>query len=78
MSQFAIVYMVNPSFHVNKVFREQYYKCLREAFNQSTMTGKKMLLKKNICIFALVIFNENRKNNVTIMYRVFRCVLYLS
>ena len=33
MSQFEIGYMVNPTLHVNKVFREQVDECLRETFH---------------------------------------------
>ena len=33
INQFEIVYMINPSIHVNKVFREKVEKFLRATFN---------------------------------------------
>ena len=46
---FAIVYMVNPILHVNKVLREQVDTCLRENFHRSTMTGMKLFKNKYVC-----------------------------
>ena len=47
-NQFAIRYMTNPTLHVNKVFRNQVLKLLKETFHQSTMKGIRMLREKRI------------------------------
>ena len=36
-NQFAIGYMINPSLHTNRVFREQVEKLLRAKFHENTM-----------------------------------------
>ena len=69
--------MVNPTLNVNKVFREQAYKCLRNTFNQGTMTGISNVPKiNNTYIIGLVIFYENRTTNPIKLYKLLRCVLY--
>ena len=46
--QFAIGYMINPSLHFNKVFREKVQKCLGCSFPIKKMkTIKNCLMKKN-------------------------------
>ena len=45
-NQFATGYMVNPTLHVNKVFREQVDNRLGKKFNQNTMTGVRNFLKE--------------------------------
>ena len=62
ISQFAIGYMVNPTIHVNKVFREQVEKFLRSTFHQNIMEGiKSVTIKNYIYIISLIMF-YNTKN----------------
>ena len=46
MNRFAIVYMVNPKLYVNKLLREQVYKCLKEIFHPINMSGIINVMKK--------------------------------
>ena len=48
IKQFKIGYMINPTLNVNKVFRYQVEKWVKEKFHQSTMKGKKMIKEKRI------------------------------
>ena len=61
-NQFEIGYMTNPTLNVNKVFRYQAEKCLKDKFHQSNMKGIKMLHDllaiKNKRIYQLVSFYE--------------------
>ena len=77
INQFAIGYMIDPKFHVNKVFRDQVEKCLRATFHQNTMKGMKyVLIKNDTCVIVLVIFYETKTKNPIKVYRVLSCVLY--
>ena len=38
--------MINPTLHVNKVFREQVEKCLRATFNENAMKNIKRYYEK--------------------------------
>ena len=40
--------MINPTLHVNKVFREQVGKCLIATFHKNTMEGIRNVMKKSI------------------------------
>ena len=46
MNQSEIGYMINPTLHVNKVFRYQVEKFLKETFHQSTMTAIRNVTRK--------------------------------
>ena len=39
MNQFPIIYMINPRLNVNKVFRDQVEKFLKEKFHIGNMSG---------------------------------------
>ena len=55
-----IDYMINPSLHINKLFREQFERCLSAAFHEKTInTIKDSLKDKNKCVMALIMFYEN-------------------
>ena len=61
--------MINPSLHVNKVFREQVKKWLNATFHEETMeTIRDVLKKKNSCVIALIIFYENKGVKTRKMY----------
>ena len=60
INQFEIGYMINPALNVNKVLREKVVKCLSDTYNENTMENiRGCLKKKNICVIALIMFNEN-------------------
>ena len=42
INQISIGYIINPTLHVNKVFRNEVKKFLKETFHQSTMKGIKV------------------------------------
>ena len=52
-------------------------KCSKEAFNSSTQTGIKSVIKKeNTCVIAIVVFYETRTTNPMKVCRVLSCVVY--
>ena len=54
--------MINPTLHVNKVFRYQVEKFLKETFHQSTMTAiRNVTRKKDTCVIALVMFYDTKR-----------------
>ena len=56
--------MVNPTLHVNKVFREQVEKCLRSTFRQNTMKAVKSIMrKKDTSVIVIIMFYETKTNN---------------
>ena len=64
MIQSEIGYMINPSLHINKVFREQVEKCLRATFHPNTMEIiRNFTRKKDTCIIAIIIFYESKTKN---------------
>ena len=46
INRFAIGYMINPTLHVNKVFRKQVVICLKGTFYKNTTEGIKILWVK--------------------------------
>ena len=61
--QFAIGYMINPSLHINRVFREQVQKCPGWNFPMKTMKNiRDFLLKKNTSVMALIMIYEKVEN----------------
>ena len=68
--------MVNPTLSVNKVFREQVEKFLKNKFRPSTMSGIRNVMKKHMCVVALVIIYENRTINPIKWFMVLGCVVY--
>ena len=59
INQFAIVYIINPSLHINKVFIEQVEKCLRATYRENTMYNIiDVMRKKDTCVISLMMFYE--------------------
>ena len=49
--------MINPTLHVNKVFKEQVKTIVRTKFNQNTMEYiKNVMRKKDTCVISLIMF----------------------
>ena len=72
---FAIIYMVNPTFHVNKSFKEK----VENAWMIRLVQPHNLLLKmlrNPPCVFELVIFYETRNKNAMKYFRLLSCVMY--
>ena len=64
MNQFEIGYMINPPLYVNKFFREQVEKCLRDTFHENKMENIRHFMKnKDTCVIALIMFYESKRKN---------------
>ena len=64
INQFAIGYMINPTLHSNKAFREQVEKWLIVKFHQNTMVGiQNVMRRKDTCVITLMIFYESLKKS---------------
>ena len=62
INQFAIGYMINPSLKFNNEFITQVVKFLVVSFSISTMkTIKKIMMKKNTSVMALIMIYENNR-----------------
>ena len=49
--------MINPSLHINKVFREQVEKFLRATFHENTIDNIIYVMRnKDTCVFDLKIY----------------------
>ena len=75
INQFSIGYIINPTLHVDKVFRDQVGKFPK--INISSRWHERYIIfmrKKDTCIIPLVMFYETKKP--TKVYRVLSCVLY--
>ena len=60
INKFSIGCMINPSFHINRVFREQFEKFLSATFHVNKMKTIICCLKnKNTCVIALIMFYDN-------------------
>ena len=76
INQFAIEYMINPTIHANKVFRDKVEKYSRGKFHQKTMELiRNVMRKKDTCVISLVIFYETRTKIPIKVYRALICVL---
>ena len=61
INSFVIGYMINPSLHINKVFREQVENFLRATFHENTMETVRGVLKdKYTRVIALIFFYDNK------------------
>ena len=61
MNQFAIDYMIKPTLHVNKLFREQVEKLLRATFHPNAMENIRYVMRqKDTYVIALIIFFERK------------------
>ena len=75
----VIDYMINPTLHVNKVFRGQVEKFLRATFHPNTMEIIINIMRnKDTCVIALIIFYESKTKNPIKVYRLLSYVLYYS
>ena len=75
--QLAIGYMINPSLHINKMFKTQVEKCLGCSFSIETMhTIKKFPMKKNTSVMVLIIIYETVGMSIKSVYIVLSCVVY--
>ena len=68
--------MINPSLHINKVFREQVENFLKSTFHENIMEPIRGVMKNNdTYVIALIIFmrikEQNQKNFIVTI-----CVLY--
>ena len=69
--------MINPSIHLNKIFRTQIEKCLGCSFSNLTMTTiKKFLTKKNTYIMELIKIYENIGKDTKPVYIVLSSIVY--
>ena len=77
INQFSIGYMINPSLHVNRVFREKIEKSLRATFHENTMENiRDVIQKKDICNITQIMFYGVKGGESIKLYRVLSCVLY--
>ena len=75
-NQFAIVYMINHSRHINKVFREQVEICLRSTFYENTIENIRYVMKnKDTCVITLFVLMRVKGKPISV-YRVLSCDLY--
>ena len=65
-NQFSVEYIINPTLHVNKMFREKVDKWLRGKIHKITMSGIKMLWEKK---YAHWIGHSKLK---TLIYNIFK------
>ena len=71
VNQFEIGYMINPSLHINNIFRTQVQKCSGCSFYTETMkTIKNCLLKKIKSFMELIMIYETVELAIRKVYRV--------
>ena len=64
IKQFSIGYMINPSLHINKVFRYIFLKRLKTTFNENTMENIRYVMKnKGTCVIAKKCFMRIKEQN---------------
>ena len=64
---FTIIYMINHTLHVNRVFRYQAETFLKYISNQNTIQGIKNIPRtKNTCVISIVMFYETKKFNISV------------
>ena len=79
INQFANGYMINPSIKFNNVFRTQFEKCLDDSFSVRTMkTIKKILMKNNMSVMALIMIYGNNEEIPKQLYIVLGFFFKLS
>ena len=55
--------MINPTFNINKAFKEQVNKCLKTTFGAITQPHiSKILAKNNTRVLALLMFYDTKKS----------------
>ena len=61
INEFDFVYIINPSFYVNKSFKEQVDRIMNTTFGELAQPFiKATLSKKNTSVLELIIFRETR------------------
>ena len=78
INEFAIGYIINPSLHVNKAFKEQVEKCMNNSFGELTQLFIKTTLLKKTSVLALIIFHETRVENPRKDIIVLSCAIYIT
>ena len=74
---FVIGYMINPSLHINNVFRTKVQKCLGCYFSIETIkTIRDCLMKNNTSIMELIMIYETVGMAIRKVYIVLSCVVY--
>ena len=75
--QFFIGYIINPSLHINKMFKIQVENCVGCSFSIKTMQSiKNCLMKKNTSIMAIIFIYETVVISIKKVFRVLSCVVY--
>ena len=76
INEFSIGYMMNPNLSINRSFKEQLNKCMKNTFVAMTQQHiSKILSKINTRVLALFMFYETRQKNKE-NFKVFSCVIY--
>ena len=74
--EFEIGYMINPSLHVNKYFRDQVEKCMNTIVGKLTQSFIKAILSKNNTrVLSLIMFHETIVEIPKKAFRVLSCVI---
>ena len=77
INEFDIVYIINPTLHVNKAFKDQAEKCMNNTFGNVTQPFiENITTKKNTCVLALIIFHDTKHSKENQYFTVLRCVIY--
>ena len=76
INEFDIGYMINPSLHVNKAFRDQVEKFINNTFGALTQPFVKTILSKKTSVLELLMFHETRGVNPNKVFRVLSCAIY--
>ena len=67
--------MINPNLNINKPFKEQVTKCIKNTFGTITQPHISKILAKKTRVLALLMFYETRKNPKKV-FKVLSCVIY--
>ena len=77
INEFDIVYLINPEFHVNKVFKYRVEKCKNNTFDNITQPFiKNFMTKNNTCVLALITLHETVHTKENKPLRMLSCVIY--
>ena len=69
--------MINPSLHINKVFREKVEKSLIDTFNKNKMeTIIYVMIKRGKCVIELIMFYGSKGTKPKNWYGLLSCFLY--
>ena len=77
INRFVIGYMINPSIHMNSIFREKIQTCLGCYLSIKTMkTIRDCMLKKNTSVMAPIMIYKTGGKDIRKVYIVLSCVVY--